>query len=64
MTLYEKTKKLLAERPRTLELKQIAQETGIGFSWLRMFSAGNIKDPSVNTVERLYRYLSGKDLEL
>lgn len=64
MTLFEKTKQLLKERPRTLEYKDVSQGTGIGVSWLKMFASDRIQDPSVNTIERLYRFLSGKDLEL
>ena len=44
------------------DLLTIYNATGLSFYWLRKFQAGEIKDPSVNRVQRLYEYLSGKRL--
>lgn len=39
-------------------------ETGIVPHWLSMFATGRIANPSVNRVQFLYEYLSGKKLIL
>lgn len=62
--LLEKTQYLLENRPRTLHLQKISQETGINISWLKMLSANRIDNPGVKQVEQLYVYLSGTSLEL
>lgn len=64
MTLKEKTLDLLTNRPRPLTLAQISREADIKESWLRMFSRDKIEHPSVNTVEKLYNYLSIKKLKV
>ena len=62
--LLERTKYLLENRPRTLHLEKIAQETGLGMSWLKMLSAGRIVNPGVTHIETLYVFLSGKELDV
>jgi len=64
MTLYEKTRELLKARPATMTFATIEQETGIKESWLRMFNRGKIEDPSVNTIQKLYEFLSGSKLRV
>jgi hypothetical protein len=64
-TLMEKTRRLLQESERSLpnvyaDLR--AQGSDVGYFWLRKFSAGTVKDPSVNRVEELYRYLTKQPL--
>jgi transcriptional regulator with XRE-family HTH domain len=58
---------------RTLELldatgleewKQLAKELGVTVGWLRQLANGEIKEPGVNKVERLYNALSGKIVKL
>lgn len=61
-SLYARTLELLHSCGKTLPL--IYKETDIPFYWLRKFSSGTIPDPSVNRVQRLYEYLSGKKLEV
>lgn len=56
----QETLRLLKERTNTLDC--IHKETGLPFYWLRKFAYGEIKDPSVNRVEKLYEYLSGRRL--
>ena len=57
----ERTLRLLREDERSLgrihEGLQ-AQGSNITFYWLRKFSSGRVKDPSVNRIEELHRYLT------
>ncbi len=62
--LLEKTLELVRTRTITLTYKQIEAETDIPSSWLKMFSRGEIADPSVNRVVKLYEYLSGHELKV
>lgn len=39
-------------------LPQIAQETGLGYEWLKKLRAGAIPDPSINRVHKLHLYLT------
>lgn len=60
-TLMEATIELLLKHKRFLV---VSEETGISFFWLRKFAYGEIDNPSVNTVQKLYEYLSGKCLRV
>lgn len=44
------------------DLLKVYEETRISFYWLRKFSAGDFRNPSVNRVQYLYEHLSGKRL--
>lgn len=60
-TLMERTLELLKSSDKTLpEIYADLRATGsdVTFFWLRKFSSGGVKDPSVNRVECLYNYLS------
>jgi hypothetical protein len=64
-TLMEKTRRLLRESDRSLP--QIYADLNgrgstISYFWLRKFHSGGVKDPSVNRVEELHRYLTGRPL--
>ena len=59
-SLLEETYRLLKERRVTLI--DIMTGTGLNYYWLRKFASHEIKDPSVNSVQRLYEYLTGKRL--
>ena len=59
-SLHRRTRDLLKESPKTLPV--IYKETNLSFYWLKKFSANEIKDPSVNRVQRLYEYLMGEEL--
>ena len=61
-TLLEKTLALLQDDSRTLP--EIYRDTGIPFYWLRKFARGEIQDPSVNRVQKLYEHLSGRLLNI
>lgn len=54
MTLLETTKQLLKQDKRTLP--EIAVQSGLPFYWLQKFH--NSKDPSVNRVEKLHKFLT------
>ena len=57
-TLMLETQKLLKDQ----DLLDIYSKTGISFYWLRKFSSGEFKNPSVNRVQRLYEFLKGQPL--
>lgn len=64
-TLMERTHRLLREDSRSLpdifaDLRE--QGSTITFYWLRKFSSGAFKDPSVNRVEELHQHLTGRPL--
>lgn len=56
------TLRLLDETDKSLP--DIANAVGVSFYWLRKFKSGEISNPSVNRVERLYNYLSGKHFDV
>lgn len=58
--LMKKTIELLRGR----DLLLVYKETNISYYWLRKFLAGRFANPSVNRVQRLYEYLSGKKITL
>lgn len=64
MTLYNKTLELIKTRPRNLTFAEIEKRTGIKQSWLRAFSQGKIKDPSVNLIQSLYEFLTNTKLKV
>jgi hypothetical protein len=59
-SLCEHTLTLL--RKSKTPLPDLAQQAGLPFYWLKSFKSGTIKDPSVNRVQQLYEYLTGKKL--
>lgn len=59
-SLMEITRQMLKDSKKSLP--EIYKESGIPFYWLRKFASGEIKNPSVNRVQRLYEYLSGTSL--
>lgn len=61
--LLKVTKEMLLNKDRDLTYKDIADATTISESWLRRFaSRKGIGEPSVVTIEKLYNFLSGKQL--
>jgi hypothetical protein len=61
-TLMEQTRRMLRESGMSLpliyaELRE--QGSDITYFWLRKFSSGKVRDPGVNKVETLNRYLRG-----
>jgi hypothetical protein len=59
-SLYQITKQLLRQSPLTLG--QVHRESGLPLFWLRKFSSGEIRNPSVDRVQSLYEFLSKKKL--
>ena len=59
-SLMKVTRDLLQRDKRTQQ--EIHQGTGIPFHWIQQFSFGKFKNPSVNRVQNLYEFLSGKPL--
>lgn len=61
-SLVIRTRELFKADPRSM--RDISIECGLGFSWLQTFSAGKIKNPSVNRVQYLYEFLTQSKLQL
>lgn len=57
-TLLAKTHELLLRDARSLY--DLAYETKLPFYWLKAFKAGEIANPSVNRIQKLYEHLTGK----
>ena len=62
--LANATLDLLKNRPRTITFKIISEETGLSDGWLREFVSGRKKELGVVKVERLYTFLSKKQINL
>lgn len=60
--LLIKTQELLKEDDR--DIPTIFAESRIPLYWLQRFAAGQYQNPSVNRVQYLYEFLSGKELDL
>lgn len=43
---------------------QIYRETGLTPNWLSLLAQGKIAEPSVNKIQKLYEYLTGRPLEV
>lgn len=61
-TLLDRTRDLLANRPRALTLDKIEEDTGLSTSWLSAISKNRIENPSCNSVQKLYEYLTKTQL--
>jgi len=62
-SFMEVTRRLLRDSEKSIaDIHAELHNTGseITFYWLRKFSSGDIKDPSVNRVEELYTFLTGE----
>lgn len=59
-SLKYRTLCLLQESPQTD--REVAKAIGVSVPWVRMFREGVIHAPNVDTIQRLYEYLSGKQL--
>lgn len=56
------TRELLRERLNSHkgEWRVIAEESGLGYSWLSKFADGRITNPTTDKLETLYQYFYGK----
>ena len=61
-SLHRKTLDLLKQSG--IPLLEIYKETNLPYYWLKKFRSGEIKEPSVNRVQRLYEFLAGRELEV
>lgn len=59
-SLLAHTRELLRKTQRPY--LDIYSDTGLSPNWLSQMLHGRIKEPSVNKVQKLYEYLSGKSL--
>ena len=62
MNLYATTAAHLRASPKSRMV--IAEDIGASFRWLYYFENEQIGDPGVERTQRLYTYLTGKDLKL
>lgn len=62
--LITATRKHLRDRPRTMSYQHICQETGLTVGWLVDFASNEDRDFGCEKVERLYAFLTGKQLEV
>ena len=61
-TLYEQTLRLLTDT--NLTIQEIAKQSGLPYDWLVSVRYDRVKDPSVNRIQTLYEFLSGKPLNV
>jgi transcriptional regulator with XRE-family HTH domain len=64
VTLRSRTRDLLINRPRRLTLSDVAEGTGLTQPFLEDLLYKDIKNPSVDRIQILYEFLSGKKLDL
>jgi hypothetical protein len=57
MSLLAVTSRLLSKAPRHLDMKSIANESGVPYRWLCDFANDRIYDPGVRKVQNLHDYL-------
>lgn len=62
-SLAETTRRLLRTRSRDVTLNSIAEATGIDIHFISSFNNDNIAHPSVHKVQRIYEFLTGRNLE-
>lgn len=61
-TLLAKTRKRLIESNKSY--LQIYKDTGLTPNWLSLLAQGRIAEPSVNKIQKLNEYLTGRPLEV
>lgn len=61
-TLMLRTQQLIKERGEEITLLKIYDDLDIPPGWVQKFVTGKFPNPSVNRVQKLYEYLSGKPL--
>jgi len=58
-SFYEKTIELLQKTEKPMS--EIATNADVGLRWLYDLKEGRFPDPSVNRIERIYKYLANND---
>lgn len=61
-TLYEQTLKLLIASELTI--LDIAERADLPYDWLVSIRYDRVKNPSVNRIQKLYEFLTGKPLNV
>lgn len=61
--LLARTRELLAQKT-TNEMVEVAQATGLPYTWIHSVRYKEGVNPAVDRVEKLYEYLSGNKLEV
>lgn len=61
-SLLEKTKELLEKYDGSY--MEVYAKTGLQPSWISAMATGRVREPSVNKVQRLYEFLTGRALSL
>lgn len=59
-TLMQRTIALMQGK----DLIRLSVDADVNYHWLKKFAKGQVDNPSVNRVQRLYEFLSGTKLEL
>lgn len=59
-TLYEKTVRLIAERPASLTLADIARGAEVKPTWLSALVKGDIPEPGVHKIQRLHDFMTNR----
>ena len=59
MRLVEHTRGLLAARPRTIRLQDIAVNSGLPYNWLNNLSQNRLKQVDADKLQTLYEALTG-----
>jgi len=59
-TLMKRTQELL----KKADPIQVSANTKLNFYWILKFGKGEVPDPSVNKVQRLYEYLANTTLKV
>lgn len=59
-SLRDQAIELYNGRPSYIKAREVSDALGISMEWLRMFSAGKIPNPGVNTVENLIIYINSR----
>jgi predicted transcriptional regulator len=54
----KKTRTLIANRPRSVSLQDLAEVAGASEAWIKKMTRGEIKDPSVNKVGAIFDFLT------
>lgn len=62
--LIDKTRSHLHILMEIKTLREISNESEINYHWLSHFSSNKLKSCSVDKVEKLYTYLTGKTLDI
>lgn len=61
-SLLAQTRQLLRDTPHTY--MQIYDATGLSPNWLSLVATNKIANPSVNSVQKLYEFLTARPLRL